>query len=712
MSPNANFTVLNPVKYIALFLLLVASNDSFSNQYIDSLIKVFDQTEKTVDKANLQEQMGNYYMKSFAFENAVEAFKTALSYVPKTDWLRKANLAESLGTAYIEMEYMQNATLSLKRALFFYKKGKADPSVIAMVTMNVGRTFYDVSQYDSAMTYYITAQKLYEENKIYDQGYGYLLHYIGSIFKRQDNLEKACEYYTKEVEYGRKLGFKKIEAEGLYLAAICLESDSAMLSSDLRSVQLYKEIGDTGMLGLIYSLLGQDYNNLGLHDSALYYEKKCLEIFRTRNEVSQIAGILIEIGWTLVEMKRYADAQPYLNEAEEYIKKTGVKKYVRLGHLHECYFNLYYDQGNYKKAVEALDLMYLYKDSVRYADQENSIQEMEIKYETEKKETQLILLEKDKNLAQKEKLLAQESAEHEANFGRVMMFSGLLLLIAGVFVFVKYRESQKQKIIISEQKKETQMQKEIVEEKNKNITDSIVYASSIQKAISTSREYISKMFSDYFILNKPKDIVSGDFYWAYQTADGKKFIAIGDCTGHGVPGAMMSILGNTFLNELIIESGHTEPNIILNKLRDQVKRALSNNISKDGMDMALCCIEGNSVKFSGANLPIYVISDNELEVLKGNKQPIGLQPGIERPFEQTEFTAKPGTRIFLFSDGFADQFGGKFGKKYKYQTFRDKLISLVNLPMKDYEHALDLEFEIWKDNLEQVDDVCVMGVLI
>ncbi|MDA7804266.1 SpoIIE family protein phosphatase [Crocinitomix sp.] len=202
-----------------------------------------------------------------------------------------------------------------------------------------------------------------------------------------------------------------------------------------------------------------------------------------------------------------------------------------------------------------------------------------------------------------------------------------------------------------------------------------------------------------------------EFYWAFEVGS-KKFIALGDCTGHGVPGAMMSILGNTFLNQIIVEGKIYEPDQIMNKLREQVKHALSNNISKDGMDMSLCCIEGSTVKFCGANLPIYVISDNELTIYKGNKQPVGLQPGIEKPFVQQTFTAKAGTRIFLFSDGFADQFGGPNGKKYKYQTFRDKLLSLTNISMAKHETRLNSEFEIWKDDLEQVDDVCVMGVVV
>ncbi|MDA7804264.1 SpoIIE family protein phosphatase [Crocinitomix sp.] len=698
-------------KLSILIILLIGIHNSYSQEYIDSLEKAYSQKVKPFEKANIQELIGMYYTSNFEYQNAADAFKLALSFITNDDLLYKAKIFEKLGNAYMRLEHMDKATIALQKALFFSDLGKAENSKIAQLNLHIGRTFYDVAQYDSAMTYYIVAQKIFEENKIYNEDYGSLFHFIGSVFKRQDDMDKACIYYNKQIEYGKRFGFKGIEAEGLYLAASCLDSDSAMLISDLRSAQLYKEIGNTSSLGLMYSLIGSNYNSLEIYDSALFYQKKSLQIFRDRNDLSQTTGILIDISRTLISMERYNDAKPYLREAEEYIEKTGIKKLLRMEHIHEIYFNLYYDQQNYKEAVDALQLMHLYRDSTRYMNQENAIQEMALKYETEKTDIKLSLLEKDKNLAEQEKLLAEDSATSEAIFSKIMMASGVLLLIAGGFVFVKYRESQRQKIIIEEQKKETLKQKEIVEAKNKDITDSIIYASSIQKAIITSRPYISKMFKGSFVLNKPKDIVSGDFYWAFEVGS-KKFIALGDCTGHGVPGAMMSILGNTFLNQIIVEGKIYEPDQIMNKLREQVKHALSNNISKDGMDMSLCCIEGSTVKFCGANLPIYVISDNELTIYKGNKQPVGLQPGIEKPFVQQTFTAKAGTRIFLFSDGFADQFGGPNGKKYKYQTFRDKLLSLTNISMAKHETRLNSEFEIWKDDLEQVDDVCVMGVVV
>jgi serine phosphatase RsbU (regulator of sigma subunit) len=398
-------------------------------------------------------------------------------------------------------------------------------------------------------------------------------------------------------------------------------------------------------------------------------------------------------------------------EAEFICLQSELKQDIRLEEIYGGFYDLYYSKKNYKKAVDYLHLYYAYRDSARDASHKNDIQEMELVYNDEQQKGQIAIAEKDRDLAQQESVIAKENEAHQAFLNKIFLIGTIIVLLLGAFVFIKYKESKKQQIIISAQAKQMQFQKELVEAKNKDIIDSMVYASSIQQAILTSKDYISKMFTEFFIFYRPRDIVSGDFYWAYETK-GKRFIAVGDCTGHGVPGAMMSMLGNAFLNEIVIEREIHNPADVLDKLRSHVKKAMGSEKTKDGMDMSFCCLEGNKLTFAGANLPLYYISKGLFSELKGNKQPIGYQPTKELPFEQTTITLEAGDKIYLFSDGYADQFGGEKGKKYKYKTFRERLFHISSASFTQQQDIVNQEFENWKGDFEQLDDVCVVGLKV
>ena len=172
----------------------------------------------------------------------------------------------------------------------------------------------------------------------------------------------------------------------------------------------------------------------------------------------------------------------------------------------------------------------------------------------------------------------------------------------------------------------------------------------------------------------------------------------------------MSMLGTAFLNEIVIEGKERNPGKILDRLREHVKSAMGKKGGRDGMDMAFCCIDGDKLEYAGANLPLYILRKAELIEVKGDKQPVGFQPAPEKPFETSHFTLEKDDRIYLFSDGYADQFGGPKGKKYKYKTFKDKLISVASMNLQDQRRLIDSEFETWKGDLEQLDDVCVLGI--
>jgi serine phosphatase RsbU (regulator of sigma subunit)/ligand-binding sensor domain-containing protein len=301
----------------------------------------------------------------------------------------------------------------------------------------------------------------------------------------------------------------------------------------------------------------------------------------------------------------------------------------------------------------------------------------------------------------------------------------LMLLVYGTIVFstrrVKRQKEHLEGVVrertaeVVAQKEEIEMQKELVEEKNKDIMDSIKYAKRIQNAILPHDDIMRRSFRDALVLFKPKDIVSGDFYWMKQKGNKSLFAAV-DCTGHGVPGAFVSIIGNNGLNRAVNEYGLNEPAAILDRLTQVVEEAFAQEGGsdvKDGMDIALCALDRDSLtlEYAGANNPLYIIRNGELTEIKADKQPIGQFDG-RKPFTNHVIPVQKDDFIVVFSDGYADQFGGPEGKKFKYSTLKKLLVDLSGKPMTDIRRELLATFDDWKGDHEQIDDVCIFGVRV
>ena len=710
-------TAFSPINHffassLIIGLLMLSSFSSRAYHEIDSLRIAYDYSENSHEQVLLQIQIADAYFRRLAIDTAIFEYRKAIGIIHPDSIILKAKTLYRLGHAYDKIEDVPNMIATYQVSNKLYRQDGDQEERVGRTFALIGRSYYAGAQYDSAMVYYMKSKAVYESENIIHEDYGYLLHFIGSVFKRQGDDAKACEYYNQEIEYGRKHRMRTVEAEGMYLSGICIDDPREALENYRRCKAIYEEEGRDRLVSLMHTLISSCYSELEMNDSAFYYQKKCIKDYREMAEISHLASALSHGSSILIDMGRFNEAKSYLKEAEEVVARAGIKTHLRYTDIYKNYYRLNLEQGNFKSAVEYQSLMYAYRDSARDQEHQDAISEMEKIYQDDKQKAEIALKDKDLAVERKETQLANEEADSQSFIKNIFMIGGLLLLGLGVFVYIKYRESQKQKKVISEQKREVEFQKELVDAKNKDIMDSMVYASSIQKAIITSEDYISKMFPEFFVFYKPRDIVSGDFYWAYQAPDGKRLIAVGDCTGHGVPGAMMSMLGTAFLNEIVIEGKTYDPAEVLNKLRDQVKKALNNETHRDGMDMSFCCIDGDKLTFSGANLPLYILRSGALQELKGNKQPLGHQPFEDKPFTEESFPLQKDDFIYLFSDGYADQFGGAKGKKYKYKTFREKLIEVSPMSFVQQRSMIDEEFETWKGDLEQLDDVCVLGVRI
>lgn len=303
--------------------------------------------------------------------------------------------------------------------------------------------------------------------------------------------------------------------------------------------------------------------------------------------------------------------------------------------------------------------------------------------------------------------------ESQARVQEMVNVSNLLslfLITIIFFLFFKREQVLFQKMILD--------QKKLVQEKQSEIIDSITYAKRIQEAILPPENYWHKYLPDSFILYKPKDIVAGDFYWmeTLRTQKGEfVFFAVADCTGHGVPGAMVSVVCNNALNRSVLEFKLEDPGKILDKTRELVIETFgkSDKEVKDGMDISLCCFDSsdNSVKWSGANNPLWYFQNGNLRELKPDKQPIGSY-SAQKPFTTHTLKLQKGDTLYLFSDGYADQFGGPKGKKFKYKQLQEELAAMQNQSLHNQKQKLEHLFENWKNSLEQIDDVCIIGIKI
>ncbi|HEV7231723.1 MAG TPA: SpoIIE family protein phosphatase, partial [Bacteroidia bacterium] len=335
-------------------------------------------------------------------------------------------------------------------------------------------------------------------------------------------------------------------------------------------------------------------------------------------------------------------------------------------------------------------------DSLLNSDNLKRIAEAQSLYDSEKRQRRIELLEIN-------------AKEHRLING-VLVVGSVLLFALVLLMFNRYKLKNRSHKLLEHQNL-------LIAQKNKDITDSINYARKIQDAMLPTMQEINAAFPECFLIYYPKDIVSGDFYW-FSERGGKKYIAVVDCTGHGVPGAFMSMIGNDMLSDAVAEKSLSDPGEILASLNQHVKKSLRQNDtdsgSRDGMDAAICVFDQDlgKMKFSGANRPLYLIKGAELLVINSTKTSIGGHTPLEQVFQSFEFDLRKGDTVYLFSDGYCDQFGGQAGKKFTTKRFRDLLGEIKNEPMRTQEQILREQFISWKQNNEQVDDVLIIGIRI
>lgn len=557
--------------------------------------------------------------------------------------------------------------------------------------------------------------------------------YIGRYFLLKSELEEANQKLLNAQEYYTGSDDKKGLAYVLKLRSILLDrigNPDESLTMLEEAISMYRSVNDTA--GITASLLNVtlDYIESKEFDKA---EAALSEVAMLKPTAVNTFYLHQNRGSLLIAQEKYAEAIKELQLAYEIAvsnkmidSEATVLKLI--GTAHFLNNDLLAAEGSliaskniseknnldhelveaYEELIKLYESQGKYKESFVLLKQQNEIKRKILNIE---KINRISFLEKKLAVSEKEKEI--QSARSKTQILIYILIGIALMLLLSIYMFLRTR-SLKNKISLQHNKLEEK--NIIIEEKNKDITDSIHYAKRIQEAMMPAQEQISQILPNSFVFYKPKDIVSGDFYWMERF--GKQiFVAAVDCTGHGVPGAFMSIVGSNLLNQALNEHAITQPASILNSVRKNLIKKLrkSNDDSsiKDGMDASLVAIneEEKMLEFAGAYNPLWLIRKGELIEIKADKTPIGINIyDQEKPFTNHKIELFKGDMVYLFSDGFADQFGGEHGKKYKYKQLQNKLISIHNLSLQGQQSELETEFNKWKGELEQVDDVLIIGI--
>jgi tetratricopeptide (TPR) repeat protein len=532
----------------------------------------------------------------------------------------------------------------------------------------MGWCYYVKGDYNLAMQQYELALKVLpgkvnEKEKIRKQKvYVAIIGNIGGIYWSHGNYAKALEYYFKALKINEEVGNKKDQAANL------------------------------GNIGLVY-------HSQGNYAKALEYYFKALKI---NDEIGNKQGQAINlgnIGDLYIKQKKYKEAEEYLKKAIEIGEELHI--IYELQSFYNSLSELYSKTGRYKDALEAYKKHVMWKDSVNSEENKKALATKEMEYLFEKKQAE----------EQAKHQLEITKKEEENRRQRIIIFStGILLVTMGIFLW----RINKQKQIIEKQKQIVEEQKRLVDEKNKEIIDSIHYAKRIQQAILPDDDEWKRLLPDSFVLYLPKDIVAGDFYYLVE-AENYIYVAAADSTGHGVPGAMVSVTCHNALNKAVLEEGLQNTNEILNRTREIVIKQLHSHQHsqlQDGMDICLVRINKSNrlqIQYSGANRSLVVINNGELKEYPPDKQPIGYYEGAT-PFNAQDIEIAKGSYLYLFTDGYADQFGGEKNKKLGTKRWKEMLLELAKKPTEEQIEYLRDFFQRWKGDNFQTDDVTVIGI--
>ena len=688
---------MKKIKHLLTILLLLFIASIYADNKPDSLYNLLSKKIHDTTRINIYNELC-WPVYSFSnIDSSIKYGNKAIDLSVKThDTLKLVIAYRRLGIAYINKADYKNA--------LYYEKLSYDLAIkinnkkaIASALNNFSVIYLNMSDYLQAINYSIQTRKLYEE--LGDSINLFQIYYnLGILFRNIKEYAKANENYNKSLLIATLQGKKSQKSFALSAKAGLmvkqLKYDSALIYYNM-STALFEE--DNNIYGLIENNINIGNLYFVKHDykHAICYFIKGKKYNKQYNNQSSECNILGNLAASYHNLKKFDSAIYFGNQS--YILSKKINDLGELTFVTKVLSDVYHSKNDEKTAFKYLNEFLTLNDSLLNNEKEKEITQKQMRFEFEKK------VIADSLKVNEEKKITQEKLKHEATIRYSLFFFIILLVIFSFFMFNRFK-------IIKNQKQIIEVQKNKVDEKQKEILDSINYAKRIQSTILDNQLVMKEIFPDHFIYFKPKDIVSGDFYWAHRKSD-YYYLAVCDSTGHGVPGAFMSLLNIGFLNEAINDNGIEKPNEIFDYVRNRLITSVSKEEQKDGFDGILICINviTKEITYAAANNKPILISNNQIIEQKVDKMPVG-KGERQEAFNLHHLNAKSGDVLYLYTDGYADQFGGPKGKKFKYRPLNELLLVNSNFDMSKQLDVLSKEFTSWRGDLEQVDDVCVMGI--
>jgi len=706
--------------FISLIFFFNFSLISAQQGYLDSLVNELEETKSDSIHIRLLLKVGNaisefdtdsafyYYNKAiskseFMLENSKKYDRETITYLYILSLYEKG-YAKSYQMEYDIAEETLNKALDytehiVKHSEIHYLKGESF-KLKADIVSAIGDIYLDKGYYSIALSHYISSTEitddLIKENLLETSNLAQRYFSIGLVHYYLKNYDKSLEYYLKSKDiakkYNKEIGVAKCNnnigiiktKKGLYDEALKYLDSTLVFAEENQILLLQAQVYDNMADCFIEK---KDYKK-----AELYLAKSIIISQKLKNIQGEIfvmlglADLYTKIGKYQKALK-YADSS---NEKAEEIGSVSLKKasFMQLSEIYE-------KMGQYKNALSYHKKYKELEDSLFNKEKNRQTAEMEAKYQANNKQKEIDLQKLE--LAKRDAKIIQKRNQ---NYAYAIVVSLLLIIIA--YIFFSYKRKQKRNKVIRTQ--------------NKKITDSIEYAKKIQTAALPSEKYLDEILKSYFVLYKPLQIVSGDYYWALKK---DQFIALAaaDCTGHGVPGAFVSMLGISLLNELSLNFDMTRPDLILEEMRFILKRSFGQTDEyaeqADGIDITLCIIDKleNVLYFSAANNPAYLIRKGEITEMEPVMNPVGIYPK-EIPFKLQKYHLKKDDVIYMFTDGYADQFGGNNtkSKKFTIASFKKLLTKISEKALKEQKEILEKQFNEWQNVHPQIDDVLVFAV--
>ena len=590
----------------------------------------------------------------------------------------------------------------------------------AQVYNNLGICLSTIGNMEESVSYSLKALEIFEILKD-SSGLAAIYNGLGNRYMELNQYDKSLEYYEKAAHLNQKLG-RTPNLSGnygniglLYLKLEQSENALKYLQKSLALIDTVNNLYDYS-INLQYHVMA--YHQIKDYERALIYQERAYEIAIELDDEYGIFNCLEGFGQTYELLGEYDTALEYYKRSEELAERVDSK--VFLAYLYNEISRTYAHLNNYQKAYEYNRKYSALNDTIITTEKVNAIQRIK-EFDVDKKQKEITVLTQDAEI-QSLKAKRQQAVRNSFIIGFILM---VILVLVILLNFLQKRKANRkiveQNVAILEANEELKVLNEAINKQNHEIIDSISYAERIQAAMLPPESYITELLNENFILYKPRDIVSGDFYWIKQVNQYVVLVAA-DCTGHGVPGAFMSMLGISYLTEIVQRREITQADQVLNELRKQIKYSLrqhgESDEAKDGIDLALCVLDlkNSMMQYSGANNPMYLIRDvngkPELKEFKADHMPLGYYQGKDRAFTNHDIALEEGDTIYLFSDGYIDQKGGKDNKRFMSRSFKKLLLEIQDQGMHDQKDILDKKLSDWKGSNSQLDDILVIGVRV